>query len=214
MGSKIGAHTVTHPVLAALSLSAQRDEVERSKSDLEALLNRRITSFAYPYGARAVYNDATVATVREAAFHCACTTDSGLIDQHRDRFLLPRAMVLDWDGPTFAERLLQWFDESSRDDAELLVDLAQRQIIDAVVDDDPERAVVVVLADEDNALAEALIRHGRRRDQKAANQRGGGGSGSGHGDMFLQIHGDCPVKGQDARSRYGSVQWTKWRPPA
>ena len=58
-------------------------------------------------------------------------------------------------------------------DAELLVDLAQRQIVDLVVDDDAERAVVVVLADEDHALLEALVRHGRRGDQEAADQGGG-----------------------------------------
>ena len=61
-------------------------------------------------------------------------------------------------------------------DAELLVDLAERQVVDLVVDDDAERAVVIVLADEDHALLEALVRHGGRGDQEAADQGGGGGA--------------------------------------
>ena len=69
-------------------------------------------------------------------------------------------------------------------DAELLVDLAQRQIVDAVVDDDTERTVVVVLAEKDHALAEALVRHGRRGNQEAADQGGGRGTGAGHGNMI------------------------------
>ena len=46
--------------------------------------------------------------------------------------------------------------------------------------DDAERAVGVVLADEHDALLEALVRHGRRRYEEAAYQRGSGGAGLGH----------------------------------
>ena len=81
-------------------------------------------------------------------------------------------------------------------DTELLVDFAKRQVVDLVIDDDAERAVGVVLADEDHAFLEALVRHGGGGDQEAADQRGSSGAGLGHDAMILQIHGDCPVKGQ------------------
>src|SRR5471030_475144 len=64
-------------------------------------------------------------------------------------------------------------------DAELLVDLAQRQVVDLVVHDDAQRALVVMLADKDDALLEALIRHGWRCDQEAADQIRGGQIGGG-----------------------------------
>ena len=52
---EVGAHTVTHPVLASLSDAGQWHEIQRSKLDLEALLNRPVTSFSYPYGSRSIY---------------------------------------------------------------------------------------------------------------------------------------------------------------
>lgn len=48
---EIGAHTVTHPKLSALSPKRQFEEIEGSRTYLEALLGKQITSFAYPYGA-------------------------------------------------------------------------------------------------------------------------------------------------------------------
>lgn len=108
---EIGSHTVTHPVLSALTIAAQREELERSKSDLEKLLNRTVTSFAYPYGGSHVYTTETVRAVRESGFQGACTTNEGIVHKGTDRFQLPRVMVFDWDGETFAEQLSRWFEE-------------------------------------------------------------------------------------------------------
>jgi hypothetical protein len=91
-------------------------------------------------------------------------------------------------------------------DAELLVDLPERQIVDLVVHDDAERAVVVVLAHKNHAFLEALVGHRRRGDQEAADQGGGGSAGPGHDNMIPQLDGDCPVKGQ------GRPAWTKSDP--
>lgn len=108
---EIGSHTVTHPVLSALTLPAQQDELERSKSDLEKLLNRTITSFAYPYGGSHVYTPETVRAVRDAGYQGACTTTEGIVRNGSDRFRLPRVMVFDWDGETFSRQLFRWFEE-------------------------------------------------------------------------------------------------------
>jgi peptidoglycan/xylan/chitin deacetylase (PgdA/CDA1 family) len=99
---EVGAHTVTHPVLAALTAVAQRDEIWGSKAHLEELLNRRVTSFAYPHGA---YTDETLALVKEAGYACACSSDTDAVWQGADCFGLPRVVVRDWDGEVFA----QWF---------------------------------------------------------------------------------------------------------
>jgi len=49
---EIGAHTRTHPMLSALKPAEQREEIAGSRSDLEAWLDRPVTSFAYPFGHR------------------------------------------------------------------------------------------------------------------------------------------------------------------
>jgi peptidoglycan/xylan/chitin deacetylase (PgdA/CDA1 family) len=106
----VGAHTLTHPVLAALPEAAQRDEIRRNKECLEALLGRPVKSFAYPYGTRADYTRQTVRLVREAGFACACANVPGVISQRSDPFQIPRFIVRNWDGEEFARRLEAWFD--------------------------------------------------------------------------------------------------------
>jgi peptidoglycan-N-acetylglucosamine deacetylase len=49
-GFEIGAHTVTHPILSALSGAALVREVVECKQVLEQILGREVPSFAYPKG--------------------------------------------------------------------------------------------------------------------------------------------------------------------
>ena len=105
---EVGAHTVTHPVLALLSVRRQRAEIRKSKARLEAIVGRRVTSFAYPYGSLADYSPATVGMVREAGFERACGFFEGLVQGHTDPYQLPRCGVWDWDGDEFARRLRTW----------------------------------------------------------------------------------------------------------
>ena len=104
-----GAHTVTHPVLSALPVAGQRSELQGSKACLEDILGRPITTFSYPYGSRCDYTVQTVAVVREAGFDCACSNLADVVWRGSDRFQLPRVLVRDWDGETFARRLGKWF---------------------------------------------------------------------------------------------------------
>jgi peptidoglycan/xylan/chitin deacetylase (PgdA/CDA1 family) len=107
---EIGCHTVTHPKLASLTASLQRDEINQSKSNLEEILGRRIKSFAYPYGRPCDYTAETVAVVKEAGFDSACSTSNGLVSRRSNPFELPRFQVPDVDGGTFDGLLRQWFD--------------------------------------------------------------------------------------------------------
>ena len=105
---EIGAHTVTHSVLAALTPSSQREEIKESKRFLEELLGRKVASFAYPYGRRCDYSEQSVALVREAGFAHACSNFAGVVGRNSDLFQLPRVQVRDWDGDEFAGRLSAW----------------------------------------------------------------------------------------------------------
>jgi peptidoglycan/xylan/chitin deacetylase (PgdA/CDA1 family) len=105
---EVGAHTLTHPVLAALPIEMQRAEIFGSKQCLENILGQPVTSFSYPFGGRADYTAETVRLVREAGFACACSNFPGWIQPVTDPFQLPRFLVRDWDGDEFARRLAKW----------------------------------------------------------------------------------------------------------
>ncbi len=49
-GVEIGAHSVTHARLSRLPPDQAREEMVRSKADLEAITGAPVRSFAYPYG--------------------------------------------------------------------------------------------------------------------------------------------------------------------
>lgn len=103
---EVGAHTVTHPKLSALSAAEQRQEIEQSKSRLEAILERSVTSFAYPHGD---YTKVTAELVAGAGFACACSTRVNRVRRQTNCFQIPRMEVGDWDGDTFAKQLARWF---------------------------------------------------------------------------------------------------------
>jgi peptidoglycan/xylan/chitin deacetylase (PgdA/CDA1 family) len=105
---EVGAHTVTHAVLAALPISAQQEQIRQSRVHLEDMLNRPVISFAYPHGS---YTQETLAVVRDAGFTCACSSDTTVVRRGADHFRLPRVVARDWDGETFARWLEGWFAE-------------------------------------------------------------------------------------------------------
>jgi peptidoglycan/xylan/chitin deacetylase (PgdA/CDA1 family) len=101
----IGAHTVTHSTLSGLVPDRQQDEIVGGKSELEHVLGRRVSSFAYPYGARRDFDRTTVSLVQEAGFDHACTSIPGRFSSNRDRFSIPRLPVRNWSGDELARRL-------------------------------------------------------------------------------------------------------------
>ena len=105
---EVGAHSVTHSVLSKLPPAKQRAEIQGSKNQLEEILGRSVTSFAYPYGSPSDYTSDTIALVREAGFACACSNFAGVVRRGTDGFQLPRLLVRDWDGDEFARRLEGW----------------------------------------------------------------------------------------------------------
>ena len=109
---EVGAHTVTHPCLAALDRRHQSDEIRGSKLRLEEMIGHPVTSFAYPYGSRSRsdYTPETVDAVRKAGFDGACSYLAKPVRRDADLFELPRATVGDWDGDELARRLRGWLD--------------------------------------------------------------------------------------------------------
>jgi peptidoglycan/xylan/chitin deacetylase (PgdA/CDA1 family) len=90
-GVGIGAHTVTHPILARLDADAARREIAVSKHDLEAVAGKPVRLFAYPNGKPARdYTPEHVRMVAAAGFTAALSTAPGVARRDADVYQLPR----------------------------------------------------------------------------------------------------------------------------
>jgi len=96
-GMGIGAHTMTHPILARLPQDEARAEIAGGKAQLEQLIGEPVRLFAYPNGKPDKdYQAAHVQLVRELGFEAAVSTAWGAHDAGQtDYFQLPR--FTPWD---------------------------------------------------------------------------------------------------------------------
>lgn len=105
-GMQIGAHTVSHPILARLSRQAALQEIAGSKQALEALLGAPVGLFAYPNGQPGTdYTDEHVQLVRELGFEAAVTTRKGAAHSTTDPLQIPRFCPWDQRRAAFASRM-------------------------------------------------------------------------------------------------------------
>lgn len=68
-GVEIGAHTVDHVHLTAISYAEAVEQMRRSREVLEDLLGAPVLSMAYPFGA---YDEAVMRAAAEAGYETAC----------------------------------------------------------------------------------------------------------------------------------------------
>lgn len=105
-GLQVGAHTVSHPILAKLSPAEMRHEMKGSKDFLEQLLREPVTMFAYPNGKPGEdYNSHSVALARELGFESAVTTARGAASSSTDLFQIPRFTPWDRSRLKFGARM-------------------------------------------------------------------------------------------------------------
>ncbi|RPI75329.1 MAG: polysaccharide deacetylase family protein, partial [Desulfobacteraceae bacterium] len=105
----VGSHTMSHPVLAKLSLANQQKEIRVSKHYLEEIIGRPVAYFAYPYGSRLDYTSRTAALVQKAGFLGACSNYFDIVWRRSDPYQLPRAVIRDWNGEQFSKKLQEYF---------------------------------------------------------------------------------------------------------
>jgi peptidoglycan/xylan/chitin deacetylase (PgdA/CDA1 family) len=105
----IGAHTVSHARLSALSPDVQRDEITASKRQLEAWLGKEIATFSYPFGRRSDYTKDSIAICREAGFSRVAANFSGQVHRWTDPYQIPRHLVRNWPVEKFAEELREFW---------------------------------------------------------------------------------------------------------
>jgi peptidoglycan/xylan/chitin deacetylase (PgdA/CDA1 family) len=90
-GMQVGAHTVSHPILARLADDKALSEMVNSKRRLEEILDEPISLFAYPNGRPGEdFNERSVELARHAGFNAAVSTAKGTGTAASDLFQLPR----------------------------------------------------------------------------------------------------------------------------
>ena len=105
-GMTLGAHTVSHPILARLAEDEAKMEIAASKARLETLTNQRVVLFAYPNGKPGVdYGAREVRLVRECGFAAAFSSRKGVSTCASDPFQLPRFTPWDRTPARWAYRL-------------------------------------------------------------------------------------------------------------
>lgn len=99
-GMQIGAHTVSHPILAKLTVEQARQEIEGSKQFLENLLGERVGLFAYPNGKpEEDYTPQSVDIVRSLGYDAAVSTQWGASHLGADLYQIRR--FTPWDRTKF-----------------------------------------------------------------------------------------------------------------
>ena len=106
-GMQIGAHTVSHPILARITDEHARQEIGDSKIFLEQLLGERVGLFAYPNGKPGEdYSPQTVEVVSSLGFDAAVSTKWGASCTGNDVFQIRRFTPWDRTKLRFGARLL------------------------------------------------------------------------------------------------------------
>ncbi|EHR71987.1 putative xylanase/chitin deacetylase [Burkholderiales bacterium JOSHI_001] len=95
-GMQIGAHTVSHPILACTDPATARTELSGSKRHLEDLLQQPVDLLAYPNGVPGKdYTALHAGLAREVGFVAAFTTAAGAASVESSAYEMPR--FTPWD---------------------------------------------------------------------------------------------------------------------
>jgi peptidoglycan/xylan/chitin deacetylase (PgdA/CDA1 family) len=106
-GIGIGAHTISHPILATLDLSEAKDQIFESKKLLENLIEHPVDYFAYPNGQPMVDYKMEHRDFAEAAhYRAAFSTQWGVSSRLSDKWQMPRFTPWDETPLRFLLRLL------------------------------------------------------------------------------------------------------------
>lgn len=98
-GISFGSHSKTHTFLTKISQDELEEEILFSKSRIEEALGRQINSFAYPFGGRDSFSEATRKSLIDAGYSYAYINLMGEnLEGRSDELALKRIRVYTEDG--------------------------------------------------------------------------------------------------------------------
>ncbi len=89
----IGAHSLSHPMLAEQSVELARDEIAGSRRALEKAVGGQVWAIAYPFGDPASLGAREFKLAEEAGYECGFVNVEGVLDRASSRFKVPRVHV-------------------------------------------------------------------------------------------------------------------------
>jgi peptidoglycan/xylan/chitin deacetylase (PgdA/CDA1 family) len=92
-GMSVGAHTLSHPILARAPEDLAWREISESRRVLETALGQPIWAFGYPFGNSATVTARDYRLAKQAGFRFGFMNFGGRVDAKADRFALPRIHV-------------------------------------------------------------------------------------------------------------------------
>jgi peptidoglycan/xylan/chitin deacetylase (PgdA/CDA1 family) len=105
-GMDIGAHTVSHAILSAVSNADARAEIANGRAHLQEIIQAPVRLFAYPNGKPGRdFEQRHVQMLRSQGFEGAVTTAWGAARSDTDPFMLPRFTPWDRGSSRFLLRL-------------------------------------------------------------------------------------------------------------
>ena len=97
-GHEVGAHSVSHPMLAQLDEKRCREEIHNSINCLESI-GVPVSSFAYPFGGEDDIGEATTRILGETAVRIGVTTERRKLRMDDNPLRVPRMVVSDTELP-------------------------------------------------------------------------------------------------------------------
>jgi peptidoglycan/xylan/chitin deacetylase (PgdA/CDA1 family) len=92
-GMTIGAHTLSHPILARTPDALAWREISESKIVLEKTLGQTVWALGYPFGTAITVTPRDLQFAERAGFHCAFMNTGGGLGAKNYRFAFPRVHV-------------------------------------------------------------------------------------------------------------------------
>jgi peptidoglycan/xylan/chitin deacetylase (PgdA/CDA1 family) len=105
---EIGAHTNSHPVMSRLSDTSQSDEIKRSTEKITTITGTPPRLFAFPFGGGSHIGKNSPEIVKSLGFQFAMANWPGQVWRLTNPYLVPRFVVRNWDGETFAKKLAEF----------------------------------------------------------------------------------------------------------
>jgi peptidoglycan/xylan/chitin deacetylase (PgdA/CDA1 family) len=100
-GISVGAHTVTHPPLTALSVEECDRELRQCRDDIQQQLGRPVPWLAYPYGS----SSPRIRSLAARYFELAAGTSLRFVSADSDRMDLPRLDTYYLQGSVSPDRI-------------------------------------------------------------------------------------------------------------